>query len=59
MYTKYGSNHKDAQKTVFDLEKDPLDKAFFTVSGRVVRQLSLRSTECTPGVVRQPGGRVV
>lgn len=30
VYTKYGSNNKEAQKAVLELEKDPVVKAFFT-----------------------------
>ena len=32
VYETYGGNHENAQKLVFELEKDPVIKGFFTVS---------------------------
>ena len=32
MYTKYGSNNETAQKQFYELERDAVVKAFFTVS---------------------------
>lgn len=32
VYQTYGGNHENAQKLVFELEKDPVIKGFFTVS---------------------------
>lgn len=32
VYTTYGGNHENAQKLVFEMEKDPVVKGFFTVS---------------------------
>lgn len=46
VYTTYGGNHENAQKLVFELEKDPVIKGFFTVSSLTVGVRGVKGGWC-------------